>query len=115
MEVYVCRVQITDSLMRPCKVPVMNPLLMRRKHPRLTDVRLMESLNLTDRRRSPHARHDMFDAVSTAELRELRPATSSRIELRSPIRQDLIRLTELPNGFFQKPNRMLRRRVMMNP
>ncbi len=101
--------------MRTLIVPVTNELSMSWKHPRLADVRLMERLNLTDRRRPPHTRDDMFDAVSTAELREPRPTTPNWIELRSPIRQDLIRLTELPNGFLQKPNRMLRCRVVMNP
>src|SRR3972149_2361127 len=115
MEEYVCRIQITDSLMRTLIVPVTNELSMSWKHPRLADVRLMEGLNLTDRRRPPHARDDMLNPISTAELRKLRPATSSWIELCSPIRPDLIRPTELPNGFFQKPNRMLRCGVVMNP
>jgi len=115
MEVYVCRIQITNSPMRPPIVPVMNELSMSRKHPRLADVRLMERLNLTNRRRPPHTRDDMLNPISTAELRKLRPTTPSRIELRSPTRQDLIRPTELPNGFFQKPNRMLRCGVVMNP
>lgn len=114
MEVYICWIEITNSLMWTLIVPIMNELSMSWKHPRLADIRLMERLNLTNRRRSPHARDDMFDSVSTAELCKLRPTTSSRIELRSPIRQDLVRLTEQPNGFFQKPNRMLRCRVVMN-
>jgi hypothetical protein len=75
-----------DSLMRPFKVPVADELLMVGKHPRLADVRLMEGLNLTDRRRPPHTCDNMFDAVSTAEIRELRPATSSWIELGCSIR-----------------------------
>ncbi len=75
----------------------------------------MEGLNLTNRRRPPHTCDNMFDAVSAAELRELRPASPRWIELCSPIRQDLIRLTVLSDGFFQKPNRMLRCGVVMNP
>lgn len=97
MEVYVCRIQITNSLMRPFIVPVTDELLMRGKHPSLADVRLMERLNLTNRRRSPYACDDMLYPISSAELRELRPGTPSRIELRSTIRQDLVRFAKLPD------------------
>ena len=75
----------------------------------------MERLNLADCGWSPYACDDMLDAVSTAELRELRHASSCRIELRTTIRQNLIRLTVLPHRLFQKLDRLLRRRVMMNP
>ena len=88
---------------------------MRWKHPGLADVRLMERLNLTDRRRPPHTCDNMLNPVSTAELRELRPAASCRIELCPPVGEDLFWFTVLPHGFLQKPDRMLRRRVIMNP
>jgi hypothetical protein len=115
MEVYVSGIEITDSLMRPLIVPVMNETSMAGKHPRLADVRLMERLNLTDRRWPPHACDDMLNPVSTAELRELRHASSCRIELGASIRQDLIRLPIFLHGFFQKLDRMLRGWVVMNP
>ena len=114
MEVYACRIEMTDSLMRPLIVPVMNETSMAGKHPRLADVRLMERLNLTDRRRPPHACDDMLDAVSSAELRELGDA-SCRIELRSPIRQDLFRFAVLADGFFQKRDDVLGGWVVMSP
>ena len=88
---------------------------MARKHPGFEDVRLMERLNLSDRRRPTYACHNMFDSVSSAELRELRLATSSRIELSSTIRQDLLGLSVQSHGFFQKPDRMFRRRIVMDP
>ena len=93
----------------------MNETSMAGKHPRLADVRLMERLNLTDRRWPPHACDDMLNPVSTAELRELRHASSCRIELGASIRQDLIRLPIFLHGFFQKLDRMLRGWVVMNP
>jgi hypothetical protein len=67
MEVYVCRIEITDSLMRPLIVPVMNETSMAGKHPALADVRLMEGLNLPDRRRPPHACDDMLNPVCHEE------------------------------------------------
>ena len=85
------------------------------KHPCLADVRLMERLNLADCGWSPYACDDMLDAVSTAELRELGPASPGWIELCSPIRQDLIRFAVLPHRFFQKLDVMLRRWIVVNP
>ena len=84
------------------------------KHPSLADVRLMERLNLTDRRRPPHTCHDVLNPVSTAELRKLRPTSPSWIELGSPICQDLCGFAVLFHGFFQKLDRMLRRRVVVD-
>jgi len=75
----------------------------------------MESLDLADRRRPPHTCHDMFNPVSSAELRELGDASSGGVELGSSIRQDLIRLPILTHGFFEELDRMLRRRVMVDP
>ena len=56
--------------MWPLIIPIIHEALVSGKHPRLADVRLMERLNLADRRRPPHTRNDMLDALSTAELRE---------------------------------------------
>jgi hypothetical protein len=56
----------------------------------------------------------MLDAVSSAELRELGDA-SCRIELRSPIRQDLFRFAVLADGFFQKRDDVLGGWVVMSP
>jgi hypothetical protein len=56
----------------------------------------------------------MFNPISTAELRELRPAASRRMELAASIRQDLLRLPVPFHSFLQKLDRMLRRWVMMN-
>ena len=96
-------------------VPVTHKTIVARKHPRLTDVRFMESLYLADCRRPPHARDDMLDAVSTAELRELGDASSRWIELGASIRQDLVRLPVLLHAFFQKLDRMLGCWVVMDP
>ena len=52
----------------------------------------MEGFNLSDGGWSPYACDNMFDAVSSAELRELRYASSGWVELGSSIRQDLVRL-----------------------
>jgi len=71
MEVYVSRIEITNSLVRTLIVPIVNEFSMSWKHPRFTDVRLMERLTLTDRRRPTHTRDNMLNPVSTAELREL--------------------------------------------
>ncbi len=95
-------------------VPVMDELLMSWKHPRLANVRLMERLNLSDRRRPPHACHDMLNPVSTAELRELRPASSGRVELGSPVGEDLLGLPVLVDRFLEQVNRMRSCRVVMN-
>ena len=83
--------------------------------PGFVDVRFMEGFDLADRRRSPYACDDMLDAVSTAILCERGDASSCGIELRSSIRQYLLRLTILSHRLLQKLDRMLRRRVMMNP
>jgi len=74
--------------------------LMAGKHPALVDVRLMERLDLADRGRPTHACDDMLDAVSAAELRELRPAASRGVELAASIRQDLLRLPVPLHGFL---------------
>jgi len=75
----------------------------------------VERLNLTDRRWPPHACDDMFNPVSTAELRERGDASSCRIELGASIRQDLIRFAVLADGFFQKRDGVLGGWVVMNP
>jgi len=100
MEVYVCRIQITNSLMRSFIVPVMDESLMAGKHPALVDVRLMEGLDLADCRRPTHACDDMLNPVSAAELRELGDASSRWIELGASIRQDLVRLPVPLHGFL---------------
>ena len=76
--------------------------------PSFVDVRFMESFDLADRAWSPYACDDMLDAVSTAILRELRDASSCWIELRTTIRQYLIRLPVLFHGLLQELNGMLR-------
>ena len=75
----------------------------------------MECFDLADRGWPPHACDDMLDAVSSAELRERGDASSCRIELCSPIRQDLFRFAVLADGFFQKFDRMLGGWVVMSP
>lgn len=100
--------------MRSFIVPVTHKTGVGGKHPRLTDVRLVESLDLADCRRPTHTRDDMLNPVSTAELRELRDASPCWIELGATIRQDLIRLAVLVHGFFQKPDRMLGGWVVMD-
>jgi len=115
MEVYVSGIETTNPLMWPLVIPVIHKALVSGKHLSLVDVRFIERLNLADRRRPTHIRDDMFNPVSTAELRELRPASSCRIELCIPIRQDLFRFAVLGDGFFQKLDRMLRGWVVMSP
>ena len=114
MEVYVCRMQITNSLMRSLIVPVMNEPLMSRKHLGFADVRLMEGFDLTDRGRPPHTRDNMLNPVSTAELPELRGASSGWIELGSPVGQDLSGFAILFDAFFEKIDRMLRCGVVVD-
>ena len=86
MEVYVSQIEITDPLMRSIIVQIIHEVIVGGKYPRLADVRLVERFNLTDRRWPPHTRDDMLNPVSTAELRELGPASPGWIELCSPIR-----------------------------
>jgi hypothetical protein len=50
------------------------------------DVRLMELVDLADGRQPPHACYDMLNAISTAELREVRPASARRIELAASVK-----------------------------
>jgi len=77
-------------------------------------VGFVECLNLAYGAWSPYAGDDMFDAVSSAELRELRDASSRWVELGSSISQDLIRLAVLSHGFFQELDGMFRCWVMMD-
>ena len=84
------------------------------KHPALVDVRLMERFNLSNRGWAPHTCDDMLNPISTAELRELRPTSSGRIELAPSIRQDLLRLPVPPHRLFQQPDRMLRCWIVVN-
>jgi hypothetical protein len=69
-EVYVRWVQIAYSLVWTLVVPVIHEFPVGRIHAGFAEVRLMERLDLADRRRPPYACDDMFDAVSSAELRE---------------------------------------------
>ncbi len=95
-------------------VPVVYELLVVRKHPGFDGVGFVEGFNLSDRRWYAYACDDMFNPVSTAELRELRDASSCLIELRTTIRQNLIRLTVLPRGVLKELDGMICRGVMMN-
>ena len=82
-------------------VPVVHKCSMGWVEPCLGDVRLMECFDLTDRGWSSYACHDVLDIVSTAELRELRSASSGRIELGSSVREDLCWFTVLLDAFFE--------------
>lgn len=89
MEVYVCRIQIVYSLMWTFLVRVLHECSIGWVDTGFVYVRLMERLNITCRGWSPHARDDMLDALSTAELCEFGDASWCGIELVSTIRQEL--------------------------
>lgn len=77
-------------------------------------VGFVECFDLSDCGWSTYACDDMFNPVSTAELRELRDASSSRVELGSSVGEDLRGFAVLPNAFFKELDGMFRCWVMMD-
>ncbi len=67
-EVYVCRVQIAYSLMRPLVVPVLHEFFVGWVDPGFIGVGFVECSDLSDGGWSPYACDYVLDAVSIAEF-----------------------------------------------